>query len=1275
MKKLFFISFALILLAMHVRAQKYFDVYQNGEVKSSIASSSLDSIGLTGVTSQDRKVNFYRDGNVMYSYLVSSVDSIKIFRTDEEQLVYMGLLGFNQELYEKPIDVLSTSTAGQYTSFVNNLQYKDGTILYYAVDHALDMLTSKNFETPLTSVNLVTFTDGLDQGSLMMNSNYSTDEDYLDALSDKIQATMVKGLPLTAYSIGLRGSDVSNYTLFQNNLNKLASSSDKVFEASSMSAVRTSLQEISDKIISISNKQNISLKIPGQSTGTVICFTFDGNTPENSSLYIEGTFDLANRSLTDVTYHGITATSGNYIQGTQNGIFVTFAFTGLQREDGNGLIPLNYTREYYIPVGTSEWLQNSEFSPSNNIQTTVTHSGAAIMLVLDCSSSLGSLFSTMKNYANDFINRVAGNASSFTVDAPTNVTAVIPDDNFIVRLSWNDVKHAESYDVYRSNSSSYGFTKVASEITATTWDDTTPLSGNNYYRVYACGHGLISPASTIAYTNYSLEAPKDATATVQDDNYTINVSWDAVKHAESYAVYRSNKSTSGFTKVAEGIIATSWNDVTPLAGNNYYRVYAVGHGLTSPASNTTSSIYYALDAPQNVTASIHEDDFTILVSWSAVSHAEGYDVYRSGSSSGNFVKVASGITATTWNDVIPLEGNNYYRVYAVGHGLTSSASTTVNVNYALETPQNVTATIKEDDFTILVSWDAVSHAESYDVYRSGNTSSSFIKVASGITTAFWNDVTPLSGNNYYRVYAVGHGLTSPASNTTSSVFYALDAPQNVTASIKEDNFTILVSWDAVSHAEGYDVYRSGSSSADSFVKVAEGIITTTWEDETPLPGNNYYRIYAIGHGLTSLASNTTSVVKYVLDAPTNVVASIPDDDFVIRISWDAVSHAEGYEIYRSNKSSGGFTKISESICTPTWDDESPFAGNNYYQVYAVGHGLISLASSTVYANYALEAPANVTATVNDDNSVFITWDAVPHADSYDVYRSGNSSNGFTKVADGITTASWQDTTPLSDYNYYRVYAVGHGQTSPASLNSNYVFIVNTITISVNGVDFGMVKVSGGTFQMGATSEQGSDANSIELPVHQVTLSDYYIGITEVTQELWQAVMGTNPSEFMDSNQQPVERVTWYNCNTFIAKLNNLTGKQFRLPTEAEWEFAARGGNASKGYKYSGSNDIDEVAWYSNNSRNKTHEVGMKLPNELGLYDMSGNVWEWCNDWYDDYSSTSQINPTGPSSGSSRVNRGGSWLIPARGCRVSFRNNTTPSNTITSMGLRLVLSTP
>ena len=214
------------------------------------------------------------------------------------------------------------------------------------------------------------------------------------------------------------------------------------------------------------------------------------------------------------------------------------------------------------------------------------------------------------------------------------------------------------------------------------------------------------------------------------------------------------------------------------------------------------------------------------------------------------------------------------------------------------------------------------------------------------------------------------------------------------------------------------------------------------------------------------------------------------------------------------------------------------------------------------------------------------------------------------------------------------------------------------TFNVNGVSFTMIAVKGGTFQMGATSEQGSDADNDEKPVHNVTLSDYYIGETEVTQELWQAVMGSNPSKFSGS-QRPVESVSWNDCQKFITKLNNLTGKNFRLPTEAEWEYAARGGNKSKGYKYSGSNTIDDVAWYQSNSSSRTHDVKTKQVNELGIYDMSGNVYEWCQDWYGSYSSSSQINPTGPTSGSYRVIRGGSWNGSAERCRVSNRSINNP----------------
>lgn len=215
------------------------------------------------------------------------------------------------------------------------------------------------------------------------------------------------------------------------------------------------------------------------------------------------------------------------------------------------------------------------------------------------------------------------------------------------------------------------------------------------------------------------------------------------------------------------------------------------------------------------------------------------------------------------------------------------------------------------------------------------------------------------------------------------------------------------------------------------------------------------------------------------------------------------------------------------------------------------------------------------------------------------------------------------------------------------------------SFSVNGVTFDMVRVDGGSFMMG--SYEGDED---EKPVHNETVGTFYIGKTEVTQRLWTAVMGSNPSSFRGENL-PVENVTWFDCQEFVERLSRLTGRIFRLPTEAEWEYAARGGNKSRGYKYSGSNDLYRVGWYDENSGNATHPVGQKLDNELGLFDMSGNVWEWCSD---NYSS----NYNSPRNSSCRVYRGGSWNYSSGFCRVAYRSGSTPGNHFSYLGLRLAL---
>lgn len=224
----------------------------------------------------------------------------------------------------------------------------------------------------------------------------------------------------------------------------------------------------------------------------------------------------------------------------------------------------------------------------------------------------------------------------------------------------------------------------------------------------------------------------------------------------------------------------------------------------------------------------------------------------------------------------------------------------------------------------------------------------------------------------------------------------------------------------------------------------------------------------------------------------------------------------------------------------------------------------------------------------------------------------------------------------------------------------------------DGISIEMVRVESGSFMMGATQNMEESHESAK-PAHIVTLTnDYYIGKYEVTQALWQTVMGYNPSEFKGESL-PVENVSWDDCQAFVNQLNKMTGKEFRLPTEAEWEFAARGGNKSKGYKYSGSNDIVDVAWYEGNSGGKTNAVGTKQANELGLYDMTGNVWEWCQGWYYAYSNSPKNNPAGGKYPTDRVHRGGGWFDDVESSLLCYRMVGTSSFSAYMIGLRLVLS--
>ena len=299
----------------------------------------------------------------------------------------------------------------------------------------------------------------------------------------------------------------------------------------------------------------------------------------------------------------------------------------------------------------------------------------------------------------------------------------------------------------------------------------------------------------------------------------------------------------------------------------------------------------------------------------------------------------------------------------------------------------------------------------------------------------------------------------------------------------------------------------------------------------------------------------------------------------------------------------------------------------------------------------------------------------PSEGLYKVYRGG----GWSFIASYARVAQRNYHTPtFSNSNIgLRLALSSIAEEMPiAEVKDEIQSIAYPMTDSANvvhvlGVPFGMITIEGGTFKMGATPEQGNDAMGSERPVRDITLSDYRIGQTEVTQSLWKIIMGTNPSADTTCLQNPVTNVSWADCQVFITKLNEMTGKHFRLPTEAEWEYAARGGKLTNHFKYAGSAMMTEIAWYNANSNGKVQPTAQKKPNELDLYDMSGNVSEWCQDWYGTYEGNGLTNPQGPATGSYRVVRGGSALTPARLNRVAYRNGYAIDDRHADLGFRLV----
>lgn len=366
--------------------------------------------------------------------------------------------------------------------------------------------------------------------------------------------------------------------------------------------------------------------------------------------------------------------------------------------------------------------------------------------------------------------------------------------------------------------------------------------------------------------------------------------------------------------------------------------------------------------------------------------------------------------------------------------------------------------------------------------------------------------------------------------------------------------------------------------------------------------------------------------------------------------------------------------------------------------YAVNEAGTAYGAEATFTTLEVSAPTVSTTTVIDVSRTSATFTAQVTATGNGTLTDAGfvySTNHYPTTSDNklscgkSTTLSSKATGLQQETTYYvRAYAINergasYGAEQSFTTTRNEVNPYTTLTVETNygSTTLDMATVNGGTFMMGAQSKVSTQDNydknayDDERPVHQVTVSGFLMSKTLVTQYLWYVVMGSYPnisSQYGLGEDYPVYNVSYQQCLQFMQKLGSITGKKFRMPTEAEWEFAARGGNNAESTTYSGSNTAGTVAWYSQNAGGKTHPVAQKQANELNIYDMSGNLWEWCSDWYALYSSATQNNPTGPSTGSSRVIRGGGWNDSATDCRVSVRSSAAPSQGFTTVGLRLIM---
>lgn len=655
-----------------------------------------------------------------------------------------------------------------------------------------------------------------------------------------------------------------------------------------------------------------------------------------------------------------------------------------------------------------------------------------------------------------------------------------------------------------------------------------------------------------------------------------------------------------------------------------------------------------IGAPDDIAAEIKGNE--IIIKWGAVEGAT-YNVFRSPDNV-NFTLIAQGLTDTSYTDKAPIKGSNYYKVKAIVNGQESGYTATVTAaltDNGMESGVYLgiigfNSALYEYPIMHLDESSVEGYYNFIDELQVKDMTLLYYSVEQALNKM--QAATYPSDLSQVALVTFTDGLDRGSQGKTDAYLDSEDGDLDYRNDLNKRITSQTIAGKKIS---AYCIGIKGDDVVD-YSKFKDNIKKLASTDENAYEVSNMAEVNAKFKDIAEKLTTSTNIQSFTAKIPPEANGTI------IRITFDNTkNNAENSKVWIQGVLNLR-TKALENI---------EYRGLTFITPITTVAGTVDAEG---FYNYTFEG-------IVTDNGLILSPDAtmehiyIKSNSSWQPNKEfGNDGNFVPKIDRSSAaimlvldcTSSLGDkfaTSKSNAKNFIKTLYDATGNdpytppvTPPASWN----------VFTVNGVTFKMIDVNGGTYMMGSNS-----GYSDEKPVHSETVYSFKMGETEVTQGLWKAVMGSNPSYFKGDDNLPVEQVSWNDCQTFINKLNELTGRQFRLPTEVEWEYAARGGELSKNYTYSGSDNINDVAWYNGNSGSKTHPVAQKQPNELGLYDMSGNVWEWTSDWYSSNYSSSR-------NSSFRVIRGGGWGNSASNCRVAYRINYAPSYRYYDLGFRLAL---